>query len=138
MKKILGSIKIGGKKYKINVVKDQHIIEEISDCEGAVGCCSFMHQEIYVLQNEETHEDFVLDTVVHEIIHAILYHYMPKEQIDEESMTILLTTALTTLIKDNPKFLDLFGPEDKEADSIGKHSVRKKHKAIASEAEGTD
>lgn len=135
MKKILGSVKIAGRQYKVNVVKNQAIIEELTETEGAVGCCSFMRQEIYVLQNEETHEDFVTDTFLHEIVHALLYHYMPKEEIDEESMTILLTTALTSLIRDNPKLIGYFGPESKEAVSIGRNKVRKINQAESSSSE---
>lgn len=135
MKKIIGSVNIAGKKYKIDAVKDQKFIVDVSGVEGAVGCCSTMMQQIYVLQNDETHEDFVIDTMLHEILHAVQYHYILKEQPDDETLVVLLTTALTQLIKDNPKLVELLSGNKKEEGKVARVSKRKNNQAEPSSPE---
>lgn len=120
MRKVPGNVIIGGKTFKVRMVAKPDEIEKIAEVDGAVGACSMSKQEILILKNEGTHEEFVADTFLHEVIHAVLFNYLPMTgEIDNEAITILLTTGLSQLMRDNPKLVEFFLPEKKEAKSVG-------------------
>lgn len=68
-----------------------------------VGSCDNLHQIITVDANQSLVEE--VDTVLHEVLHAICYTMKLNEPIDtEEKFVSALATGLIGVIQDNPEF----------------------------------
>ena len=119
MRKIPSSVIVGGNTFKIRLTSVPDEIEKITEIEGAVGACSMSKQEILILKNKDTHDEFVANTFLHEVVHALIFNYLPIGELDNEAMTILLTTGLTQLFRDNPKLVEFFLPEKKGVPKVG-------------------
>lgn len=48
----------------------------------------------------------LLDTLIHECLHAIYEHYELSKKDDEERVVATLSHGLTALFVDNPKLID--------------------------------
>lgn len=119
MRKIPSSVIVGGNTFKIRLTSVPDEIEKITEMEGSVGACSMSKQEILILKNKDTHDEFVANTFLHEVVHALIFNYLPIGELDNEAMTILLTTGLTQLFRDNPKLVEFFLPEKKGVPKVG-------------------
>ena len=126
MRTIPGKVIVAGRKYKISITTDEEKIREIvGSKEYVAGACSEERQEIVILKLPYMNDEFIQDTVLHEIIHAILFSYMPSGELDNEAMTILLTTGFGQVFLDNPKLVEFFLPKKKEATEVGNNTRAK-------------
>lgn len=102
------SVKVAGFTYSIRTVNS---IEEIEkDMDGVSGFIDFIKQEIVICTAFSIERQ--VETLLHEIIHAVHCHYhiesiVPNPE-DEENLTTTTAEGLFQVFKDNPKFLPLF------------------------------
>ena len=48
-----------------------------------------------------------VETLMHEICHAIFYSYGISNHLEEENIVGLMSTGLAAVLRDNPEFLDI-------------------------------
>ena len=65
------------------------------------GQCNTQQGSIYVCTDD--HPLTVLDTLLHEILHAIWHEYGLADREPEEHAVLMLATGLTQVLYDNPK-----------------------------------
>ena len=101
-------VKVGGLDYEVE------ILDRIRDSQSPVGRCSPMDGSIEILLGEN--EDFMCQTFLHELVHAIHYQmgYSGDQIYEDEHYVDGLANALYSLIKDNPGLFDKYEePEEK-------------------------
>ena len=64
------------------------------------GQCDKMRGVIYVCTEDDPL--VVVDTLIHELLHAIWHEYGLDEKEDEERAVLMLATGLTQVLADNP------------------------------------
>lgn len=74
----------------------------VVDNEPAMG--SYEQEQSRILVKEGMSVSSVRDTLMHELIHAILQHY----EMDSEKLVRVITPALVSLLRDNPKLVEFF------------------------------
>jgi hypothetical protein len=93
------SIKVGGLVFKVHVVKDLKSADK-----PCFGTMSWDEQRIYLDAAIPTKE-FVVNILIHEIMHALWAFYeLPRK--NEETSVYRLANGLSALIKDNPELMD--------------------------------
>lgn len=98
MKKVAGlpkSVKVG--PYDVKIVERD---EEWSDAVHAVGM--FFGDKLQIEINVYRDAMFVLDTLLHEIFHAIFNVYDLADDDREEKIVTVGATAFTQVFRDNP------------------------------------
>ena len=91
-------LKIGGKLVKIELITRKQMEEE-----GIWGC--YFPLENKILLCAESDPDQVLDTLLHEVLHAIFSCWNIKPEDDEERTVHTLASALQAIYTDNDHFL---------------------------------
>lgn len=71
------------------------------DNEPAMG--SYEQEMSLIVIKDNMSESSTRDTLMHEILHAILQHYA----MDSEKLVRIITPALISLLRDNPDFVSL-------------------------------
>lgn len=89
-------IKIGGAEYEVNMV------DRIRDSQSPVGRFDVMDGIIEVVDADNP--DFVCQTFIHELVHALHYQmgYNGDQLYEDEHYVDGLANALYALVKDNP------------------------------------
>lgn len=102
MSRIPKKIKVGFQDYDVRLVKG------LKDRTGdpVFGFHDFNNSE-FSFNADVENEDQLVNTVMHEVMHAI-WKYMELPTENEEDHVTRLTNGLHTVLKDNPKLLDLF------------------------------
>lgn len=93
-------VKIGPFIFSINSRSENWGNEH--DCQGL---CHTEHHEIDVVIENRT-AGFVLDTLIHEVQHAIWWAMDLKEEDKEEEVVHRLATGWSMVYVDNPSFLE--------------------------------
>jgi hypothetical protein len=94
-------IKVGTLTYSIVIVpdlKDEH-------GERCAGLCSYEKQTVE-LEAEAPSCEFAVDTLIHELCHAMWSERKLKKRADEETVVEAFGTALVALFQDNPKLIN--------------------------------
>ena len=86
------NVRVLGRKFKI----------EVKELEGMYGRC---HKAKAIIQIDPDQDEFSLkDTLLHEIMHAILHQQGFNHEYElEESFVRPLATGIMTVLQDNPK-----------------------------------
>lgn len=93
-------IKIAG--YDIDVVRYEGSAARASEVFGEFSC---IENVIYI---DTTIKDIqILDTLIHEINHAIYWIYSLEDEDEEERTVSVLSTAWVQVYRDNPELLEL-------------------------------
>ena len=101
-------IKIGYKDYKLEEWKQT--VASANEAQGQF----FAKEGVIGYTAEETGVSHA-NTLIHECLHAIIYHWnMDLEETVEESVVNGLANGLTTIFVDNPKLMDYFKEKIKE------------------------
>lgn len=92
------TIKVGPHKYTvIQMHKDWHgETDSFGQCDTSAQTIKLSADMLCTRQ---------VETVIHEILHAIYYEYSLEKCDDEEHMVSVLGQALTALFVDNPEFI---------------------------------
>lgn len=98
MLKLPPKVRIGPYDYKLIVV------DKIKDDEECWGLCEQGKLSITV-SRAQPNSLFAVDTVVHEILHAIYVNAGLQPVSTEESVCSAIATGLTQVFRDNPKLL---------------------------------
>lgn len=93
------SIKIGPYDYKI-VIEDEDWLQ-MNDCYGS---CYDLKKTITVVLLDNP---CVIDTLLHEIMHACYTVMGIREKEGEEATVSKLATAMTMVFRDNPELVEL-------------------------------
>ena len=107
MNKIPQSIKIGYKDYKLE--KWKQTVANANDAHG-----QFFAKEGIIGYTEEEKGISHANTLLHEILHAIVYQWNIELGDKEEPVVNGLTNGLTTVLVDNPKLVDYLKEKIKE------------------------
>ena len=106
--KIPQSIKIGYRDYKLE--KWKQTVANANDAHG-----QFFAKEGIIGYTEEEKGISHANTLLHEILHAIVYQWnIELEDKEEEKLVNGLTNGLTTVLVDNPKLVDYLKEKIKE------------------------
>lgn len=94
------TIKLGGSTYAF-----RHLTEE--EATDNFGLCN-REEPLYVGINREIHGALLLDTVIHEVLHAIMWErriiHMVDNVVDlEEFLVTNMATGLLEVLRTNPK-----------------------------------
>jgi len=101
-------IKIGYRDYKLEVWKQT--VASANEAQGQF----FAKEGVIGYTAEETGVSHA-NTLIHEILHAIVYQWnMELEEKDEEKLVNGLANGLTTIFVDNPKLMDFLKDKIKE------------------------
>ena len=101
-------IKIGYREYKLEEWK-----QTVASANEAQG--QFFAKEGIIGYTAEEKRVSHANTVLHEILHAIVYQWnIELEDKEEEKLVNGLTNGLTTVFVDNPKLMDYFKEKIKE------------------------
>ena len=106
--KIPQSIKIGYRNYKLEKWK-----QTVANANEAHG--QFFAKEGVIGDTDEEQGVSHANTLLHEILHAIVYQWnIELGDKEEEQLVNGLTNGLTTVFVDNPELLDYFKTKIKE------------------------
>lgn len=111
---------VKGLPKKVRVAWADFAIEvaRISEMEDDnLGLCKPRYSTIYI--DTDQSDDAALDTVVHEILHAVWYTQNLNDKAKEEDAVTSLAHGLILLFRDNPKLLDWFVREIKKRQKHG-------------------
>jgi len=101
-------IKIGYRDYKLEEWKQT--VARANEAQGQF----FAKEGVIGYTAEETGVSHA-NTLIHEILHAIVYQWnMELEEKDEEKLVNGLANGLTTIFVDNPKLMDFLKDKIKE------------------------
>ena len=101
-------IKIGNRNYKLEEWKQT--VASANEAQGQF----FAKEGVIGYTAEETGVSHA-NTLIHEILHAIVYQWnMELEEKDEEKLVNGLANGLTTIFVDNPKLMDFLKDKIKE------------------------
>ena len=93
------SIRVGYATYSINVFK-----EGVGEAAGIMGSCDHYDREILIRLDYPNYE--ILNTLLHEINHAIFKVYrIDVDEDDEERVVLSFTNAWVQVYRDNPDLL---------------------------------
>jgi hypothetical protein len=110
-RKIPKRIKIGYSNFKI-IPRSKHW----GIRNKAYGMCE--PEDAKIQYNNNLKKDELVNTILHEVIHGIVYMYdIPfKNMKDEESVVRKLANGLHTVFKDNPNFLEWIAQNSNKKD----------------------
>lgn len=95
------SVKVGTSLYSVNVVDE---FPRGEDYQGHYGMTNVVSEEIYVSSKQGAGQ--MLDTVCHEVMHAIINRAgLRLSDEDEEKMISQLVPWLLVVLQDNPKLV---------------------------------
>ena len=100
-------IKVGYREYKLE--KWKQTVANANDAHG-----QFFAKEGIIGYTEEEKGISHANTLLHEILHAIVYQWNIELGDKEEPVVNGLTNGLTTVLVDNPKLIDYFKEKIKE------------------------
>lgn len=92
------TVKIGTTSYQVKRVKDLHDIKDGSVKRGLLGCVDYTKREIEI--DAALSPPAAIDTVWHEVVHAILYHAGHTEQ--NENQVLALGYGIIDFLRNNP------------------------------------
>ena len=102
------NIKVGYKTYSLEEWKQT--VASANEAQGQF----FAKEGVIGYTAEETGVSHA-NTLIHEILHAIVYQWnMELEEKDEEKLVNGLANGLTTIFVDNPKLMDFLKDKIKE------------------------
>jgi hypothetical protein len=102
------SIKIGYRDYKLE--KWKQTVANANDAHG-----QFFSKEGIIGYTEEEKGVSHANTILHEILHAVIYQWnIELGDKEEEHLVSALSNGLTTVLVDNPKLIDYFKEKIKE------------------------
>ena len=108
MSEIMKKIKVGYREYKLE--KWKQTVANANDAHG-----QFFAKEGIIGYTEEEKGISHANTLLHEILHAIVYQWnIELEDKEEEKLVNGLTNGLTTVLVDNPKLVDYLKEKIKE------------------------
>lgn len=90
-------IRIGYKEYQL--VENTAVLEEI----GLLGRC---HSSAGLIEYSTKYPKEVVDTILHEVLHAIWHLHLDREEVTEEEVVTMLAHGMTQVMKDNKKFFN--------------------------------
>lgn len=71
-----------------------------------IGACTLYPAKIEIDPSLQSHPVQLVDTVMHELTHAISFNFgLAKEKYTQEEIAILIGSGLTTVFLDNPHFI---------------------------------
>ncbi len=94
-------IRIGPHHYKIQVVESVDDNDSLAHID--YGACA-----IRLRRNHPT-PSYLVETVLHEITHGIIFNYRIKKKDKEERLTSTMGSAWTQVFQDNPALLKWLG-----------------------------
>ena len=100
-------IKIGYKEYRLE--KWKQTVASANEAQG-----QFYAKEGIIGYTDDEKGDSHANTLLHEIIHAIVYQWNIDVGEKEETIVNGLTNGLTTVLVDNPKLIDYLKKNIKE------------------------
>ena len=92
---VIKPIRVGYRQYSIQPWTQAELTTTQSH-----GQCDKMRGVIYVCTEDDPL--VVVDTLIHELLHAIWHEYGLDEKEDEERAVLMLATGLTQVLADNP------------------------------------
>ena len=102
------SIKIGYRDYRLE--KWKQTVANANDAH-----CQFFEKEVVIVYTEEEKGVSHANTILHEILHAVIYQWnIELGDKEEEHLVSALSNGLTTVLVDNPKLMDYFKEKIKE------------------------
>jgi len=108
MLKLPKSVKVAGFTYKIIPVASKDEVE--NEVKGACGYVDFRKQEIIICTAYSNERQ--LETLLHEILHTVHFHYHIESVVSdpdiEEHLTTKVSEGIFQVFKDNPEVLPLF------------------------------
>lgn len=100
LEKMPSALKVGTQTYTVTAVAD--LKHEDVPCNGVCEEEKLMIQ----IESQQASKAQIVDTAVHELLHAIWYERNLPKKPDEERAVHSLATGLVALFQDNPKLLD--------------------------------
>lgn len=90
-------LRVMGRNYKVIFEKDNTFKS------NAAGLCDNQKMLIHIMEDQHPAEE--LDTVIHELLHAVWHHMSMGEHLPEEEVLVRKTAGcLTQVILDNQQF----------------------------------
>ena len=129
--KLPKKLRIAGVDYDVIPYKSRYDLQSHCELSGAIGAINTDDCEILIAT--DIHEQCAVDTVLHEVVHGVIFHYhVPIPEELNEVVTETLTTGLYQVFKDNPALLTLLKGGETNSN---KNSVPKKVRTQESTAE---
>ena len=119
--KLPKKLRIAGVDYDVIPYKSRYELQEHCDLPGAIGAINTADCEILI--STDVHEQSIVDTVLHEVVHGVICHYrVPIPEDLNEIVTETLTAGLYQVFKDNPALLTLLkgGETNSKPNSVPK------------------
>lgn len=101
----LSEIKVGAHRYEV-----RYLDRDDMDHSGRFGSCNRNQMVIYLPSAPHVPESKLLETLIHELVHAILLHFSSEddvEKLSEEQVAGVIGFGLATVLVDNPGILDV-------------------------------